>query len=361
MEAKQLDIVTAITETEERFHSIAPSYMKFESEKGFAVQILKNNDYLMTVARNHPQSLQQALTNVAAIGLSLNPAEKQAYLIPRTVKQGDKYVTKIFLEPSYMGFIKLATDSGSIKWVQALPVYSNDEFAFNGVGERPTHKFNPFVKPEDRGVFIGVYCVAKTIDSDYLTTMMSASDIEGIRDRSEQWKKSKSGPWLTDFIEQAKKTTIRQGFKTWPRTNLHRMAEAVSMSNENEGFEPLVTSPELGQYTAETKEYFDQLITKMDALNMFVLQCKLNDQNDSAFVNLYHSFEKGQKGKYQKIVDDLLAKGFSIVTDYRDALTQAIDSNDEMARVQLVEELTDDALEIVARGMSNDYKSLLIK
>jgi hypothetical protein len=56
-----------------------------------------------------------------------------------------------------------------------------------------------------------------------------------------------------------------------------------------------------------------------------------------------------------------LAKGFSIVVDYRDALTQAIDSNDDMTRSQLLEELTDDALEIVARGMNNDYKSLLIK
>lgn len=360
-ETKQLDIVTAITETEDRFHSIAPSYMKFESEKGFAIQVLKNNDYLMTVARNHPQSLQQALTNVAAIGLSLNPAEKQAYLIPRSVKQGEKYVTKIFLEPSYMGFIKLATDSGSIKWVQALPVYSNDEFTFNGVGERPTHKFNPFVKPEDRGVFIGVYCVAKTTDSDYLTTMMSSADIESIRDRSEQWKKSKSGPWLTDFIEQAKKTTIRQGFKTWPRTNLNRMAEAVSMSNENEGFEPLVTSPELGQYTAETKEYFDQLISKNDALNMFVLQCKLNDQNDSAFTNLYHSFEKGTKGKYQAIIKELLAKGLSLIADYREAIAQAIDANDEMGLAQLKDEVSSDALEIISRGLSHEHQCLLIK
>lgn len=350
------EIVAAITQTEERFHSIAPSYMKFESEKGFAIQILKNNDYLMKVAQSHPQSLQQALTNVAAIGLSLNPAEKQAYLIPRSVKQGDKYVTKVFLEPSYMGFIKLATDSGSIKWVQALPVYLSDLFEFNGVGERPTHKFNPFQPIAKRGEFIGVYCVAKTTDDDYLTTMMSAEDINGIRDRSEQWKKSKSGPWLTDFIEQAKKTAIRQGFKTWPRTNLNRMAEAVSISNENEGFEPLVTSPELGQYTAETKEYFDQLISKNDALNMFVLQCKLNDQGDTAFTNLYHSFEKGQKGKYQAIVKELLDKGFSLVTDYREAMIQAIDSGDEMALLQLKEELSNDALEIVLRGMSHEYQ-----
>ena len=356
----QLDVVSAITQTEERFHNIAPAYMKFESEKGFAIQILKNNDFLMGVAKNHPQSLQQALTNVAAIGLSLNPAEKQAYLIPRTVKSGDKYVTKIFLEPSYMGLIKLATDSGSIEWVQALPVYSNDTFEFTGVGEKVKHVFKAFDPIEKRGDFIGAYCTAKTAGGDYLVNMMNAEQIYSIRDRSEAWKSFKAGkvksggPWETDFIQQAKKTVMRQAFNTWPRTNLHRLAEAVSISNENEGFEPLVTSPELGQYTAETKEYFDQLISKNDALNMFVLQCKLNDQGDTAFTNLYHSFEKGQKGKYQAIVKELLDKGFSLVTDYREAITQAVDSNDEMALAQLKEELSNDALEIVARGMSND-------
>jgi phage RecT family recombinase len=359
MSEHQLTVAEAIEGTHDRFLSIAPSQMKFESEKGFAIQILKNNDYLMGVAINHPQSLQQALTNVAAIGLSLNPAEKQAYLIPRAVKVKingqEKYVTKIFLEPSYMGLIKLATDSGSIKWVQALPVYANDEFTFNGVGLRPGHTFNPFAKLEQRGEFIGVYCVAKTVDDDFLVTMMSADQVYDIRGRSEQWKKNQSGPWKTDFIEQAKKSVIRNGFKTWPRTDLNRMAQAVEISNSNEGFEPILTSPNLGDYTAETKEYFDQLISRQDAFGMFVLQCSLNEKSDGAFTNLYHSFEKGQKGKYQRIVDDLLKRGFSVVEDMRVALCDAIDAGDDMAKQQLIEEMSEDALAVVKNGLSHDY------
>jgi len=336
--------------------------MKFEAEKGFAIQHLKNNDYLMKVAQGQPQSLQQALTNVAAIGLSLNPAEKQAYLIPRTVKIGDKYIAKIFLEPSYMGLIKLSTDSGSIKWVQALPVYSNDTFMFMGMGEKPEHKFNPFQPVASRGDFIGVYCAAKTADGDYLVSMMSAEQVIAIRDRSEAWKaymdkKTKSGgPWQTDFIEQAKKTVIRQGWKTWPRSDLHRLALAVDLSNENEGFEPIVTSPNLGQTTTETKFYFDQLIEKSDALGMFVLQCTLNQQDDNSFVALYHSFEKGQKGKYQKIVDELIKQGFSLVTDIRQSFIDAIDSGDDMAAKQLIEELSIDAIEVVKSGLNYDYQ-----
>lgn len=359
---QQLTVAEAIDGTQDRFLSIAPAQMKFEKEKGFAIQILKNNDYLMGVAKEHPQSLQQALTNVAAIGLSLNPAEKQAYLIPRTVKAGNAYVTKVFLEPSYMGMIKLATDSGSIKWVQALAVYANDTFEFVGVGDKPVHKFNPFQPEDKRGEFIGCYSVAKTADGDHLVNMMSAEQVTSIRDRSESWKSFKSGraktggPWQTDFVEQAKKTVIRQAFKTWPRSDLNRLAAAVELSNDNEGFEPIVTSPELGQITAETKAYFDQLITKDDALGMFVLQCMLNETGESAFTTLYHSFEKGQKGKYQAVVKDLLARGFSIITDLKVAFVDAIDSGDEMGAAQLVQELQPDAVKILKNNLEYDYQ-----
>lgn len=344
--------VEAIEQTRERFLQIAPQEIKFETEKGFAVQILKNNDYLMTVAKNHPVSLQQAVTNVAAIGLSLNPAEKQAYLIPRSVKGDKGYVTKIFLEPSYMGLIKLATDSGSIKWVQAYPVYASDEFMFMGAGEKPAHKFNPFDAADKRGAFVGVYCVAKTVDGDHLVAMMSAEQVESIRDRSEQWKKSKSGPWATDFIEQAKKSVIRQAFKTWPRTNLHRMAAAVEISNDNEGFEPILSSPNLGDYTAEMKEYFDSLIEKGDALRMYVFQAKTNNQNESTFTNLYHSFERGQKGKYQRVVDDLIENGRGIASDICVTLNDAINADDDIAIKENINDLDDDTIEIILSRMN---------
>ena len=45
-------------------------------------QLLKNNFTLDTAAKN-PNSLQAAILNVAAIGVSLNPALSHAYLVPR--------------------------------------------------------------------------------------------------------------------------------------------------------------------------------------------------------------------------------------------------------------------------------------
>lgn len=344
----QTNLVSIIDKTQERFMAIAPSYMKYDSEKGFAIQILTNNPFLHSVAQKNPTSLCQAITNVAAIGLSLNPAKKEAYLIPRTVKIGNNYEQRIFLEPSYIGLCKLATDSGSIEWIQARPVYMSDEFSDNGPGEKPTHKYNAFAK--DRGEFIGVYCVAKTSKGDYLTEIMTAGDVYSIRDRSEQYKKSKSGPWVSDFIEQARKTVVRRATKMWPKTNLHRLSEAVELSNQNEGFEPIVTSPSLGQYTVDQKEYFDSLITGANALGMYVFQQTITDE--TIFINLFHSFEKGKKGKYQSIVNDLLSRGLSMCLDIRNHLTNAEQSRDDLCIKEIIGDLSADERKVIESGLN---------
>lgn len=350
--------VQAIEGTEKRFLSIAPKDIKFDSEKGFAVQLLKSNDYLMQVAQKNPQSLQQAISNVAAIGLSLNPAEKHAYLISRNVKVGkNRWENKIYLEPSYMGLIKLATDSGSILWVQANVVYEKDTFMDNGPGNAPTHTHNPL--SADRGEFAGVYCVAKTKDGDFLTTVMPKADVESIRERSESWKKYKTGPWETDFNEQAKKSVIRRAFKTWPRTNHRAMAEAVHLSNENEGFEPILTAPEIGQFTADQKGLFDQMIVGNDAIGMFVFSQTLDDQ--SVFTSLYHSFEKGQKGKYQKIIDALLNDGQTMVNEYLDEIERYTQCGDESGIQELIADLSPDALALISGRLSIDAQSALME
>ena len=89
--------------------------LSFEVEAGFAIQQMEANDYLLSVAMGNRQSVINAVTNVAAIGISLNPARKQAYLVPR-----DK---KVCLDISYIGLIDLATQSGSVVWVKAELVY----------------------------------------------------------------------------------------------------------------------------------------------------------------------------------------------------------------------------------------------
>lgn len=192
--------------------------LSFEVEAGFAVQQLEANDYLLSVALGNRQSVINAVTNVAAIGISLNPARKQAYLVPR-----DK---KVCLDISYIGLVDLATQSGSIVWAKAELVYESDEFQMGEPGTMPTHKFNPFAK--DRGAGIGAYVVVKTPTGEYLCDAMSIDEINAIRDRSSAWKawvdKKKSCPWVTDPGEMAKKTVIKRASKMWPKNDRLNMA-----------------------------------------------------------------------------------------------------------------------------------------
>jgi len=342
-----------INGAQEDFTKLMPSTMNFEAEKNFAIQVLINNEYLMKVAQNNKQSLLQAVNNVAAIGLSLNPASKEAYLIPRSVKTNGQWVGKVFLEPSYMGLVKLATNSGSIKWVQAGYVCKNDTFIDNGPGNNLSHQYEAF---GERGEVVGFYCVAKTNEDDFLVDTMTLSEIYSIRDRSEQWKKSKSGPWKTDFNEQAKKTVVRRAFKMWPKTDQHRMALAVDISNNNEGFEPIATSPDISSYNDEQKEYFDQLISQNQELAMFVF---LEGLEQSVQISLNRSFERGSIGKYQKLVNSLKEGGRTILNNIITSMEMAINEDDTAGAIELMTELDQAEQALLYDKLHDEYSSAL--
>lgn len=197
--------------------------INFEREAGFAIQILTSGDYIAKLASSDKQSVVNAVTNIAAIGISLNPAKKQAYLVPRK--------GKICLDISYMGLIDLAVQAGSILWAQADLVYANDAFTLNGFDKPPTHSFNPFSK--DRGDVVGAYVVVKTASGDYLTDCMSVEEINAIKNRSESVKAGKSSPWDTDYGEMAKKTVVKRAYKYWPKTD--RLDAAIHHLNTDGG------------------------------------------------------------------------------------------------------------------------------
>lgn len=346
-----------IDRVEKDFMAVAPSNIQFKSERGYALQLLQNNDYLMKVAQSNPVSLAQAIKNVAAIGLSLNPAKKQAYLIPRSVKFGGQYVNKVFLEPSYMGMCDLATGLGTIAWIQARVVYSNDQFTDNGPGVMPTHIYDAFATITERGNMVGAFCVAKTKDGDYLTTVMNAEQILKVRDKSEQWKKSQSGPWKDHPDEQWKKTVVRNAFKMWPKgEHMDRLEQAIHISNENEGFEPLVTAPEMMNFTAEQKKYFDQLITASDALGMY---CFMTSLDDGVQASLYNSFEKGTITKYKAFVSKLITEGQHKLMDIQLVIEDAAESGDDLAAKELLEDMPQEAIDYIKANTNDEARQFI--
>jgi len=221
-------VLQIIDSQEKQFAAVCTTPgIEFEREKGFALQILGGNDYLTKIALNNPQSLINAITNVAAIGISLNPASKLAYLVPR--KGG------VCLDVSYMGMMHIAQQCGAIQWGQSIIVRETDDFELQPVGMAPLHKYNPF--GDDRGKIVGCYTVVKTDTGDFLTNAVPISKIEAVRDRSEAWKSFKAKgtpcPWSTDEEEMIKKTVVKNAAKYWPRRE--RLDQAVHYMNTDGG------------------------------------------------------------------------------------------------------------------------------
>ena len=217
--------LSVITQAQQKFD--VNCKLSFEKEKTFAIQQITKTDFATKIANNNPTSLKLAMANVANIGLSLNPAEKLAYLVPRD--------GAIHLDISYRGLVRMATDSGCIEWVKAELVRENDVFEYQGINQQPLHKFNPF-KPDERGEIVGVYCVAKTTSGDYLIDTMDMDDIHKVKLSSKAFTSGKPCPWTTFEGEMIKKTIIKRASKQWPSSQkMQAFNEAIDIINQHEG------------------------------------------------------------------------------------------------------------------------------
>ena len=178
-----MDLIQYVNDQRDLFLPvIADESITWDREKQFCIQAIQNSKYLADIATSNPVSFQNAIVNVANIGISLNPASKLAYLVPRD--------NKVCLDVSYMGLLHIATTEGSIEWGQAKLVYANDHYENQGMTKEPIHKYQAF---GDRGAIIGAYCVAKLTTGDYMTEEMDIVALNKIRDTS----KAKNGPWKT--------------------------------------------------------------------------------------------------------------------------------------------------------------------
>jgi recombination protein RecT len=280
------NIVQLVEQQQESFVPvIADNSVSWEKEAKFAIQAFNANDFLAKAALNNPESAKSALINVAAIGISLNPALKHAYLIPRSIKKNGQWIQTVCLDVSYMGLLHLAMETGSILWGQAVIVHERDDFQLTGLGSMPHHKYSPF---GDRGQIIGVYCTVKTCHGDYLTECMSIEDVFKIRLRSESFKKG-YGPWISDEGEMIRKTVVKRANKYWPK--VERLSQAIDYLNNvnGEGIEKEPVMPHAPQEAieAEQQKVADQLQDKVEALMQKMEQCETSEQLKATFAEAY--------------------------------------------------------------------------
>ena len=197
------------------------------------------------------ESLYTAVSASAQLGLDPCGMLGSAYIVP--------YKTTAQLIIGYRGLIDLARRSGQIISIEAHVVHKQDRFkcvfGLEGVLEHePCWDGNP-------GDVFCAYAVAKLKGGGIQFEVMTKTQIDGIRARS---KAGKSGPWVTDYDEMAKKTVVRRLCKYLPLTT--EMVTAIQTMDHVEGIANAPEPPVLeGEFTPEPQSTTEKIKDKLGA------------------------------------------------------------------------------------------------
>jgi len=194
-------------------------------EISFAKQLIASSAILQKCTVD---SVLVSVFNIVNIGLSLNPAAKESFLVPRYNKI--KSIWEASLQPGYVGLVKLLTDAGTIIQVSTNIVYEGDKIDMDVATGYVSHK--PCLVKKNRGDKIGCYSVATLPSGLKQVEWMELEEIYKIRECSESWKnteKRSSSPWFNHEDEMSRKTVIRRLYKYLPRSgkNLEKVDEAL--------------------------------------------------------------------------------------------------------------------------------------
>jgi recombination protein RecT len=204
----------------EKIASLEPQMLKTLNEQtvrrelSFAKQLVGSSKQLQECTM---PSVLTAIYNICNIGLSLNPASKEAYIVPRYNSQSK--CKEASLQPSYVGLVKLLTDAGTVTQVVTNIVHEGDVFEMDIANG--TVKHLPCLVRANKGAKIGCYAMATLPNGAKQVEWMEQEDIYSIRDCSESWKNENTraySPWMKHEDEMSRKTVIRRLYKYLPRS-----------------------------------------------------------------------------------------------------------------------------------------------
>jgi recombination protein RecT len=192
-----------------------PEHLKPERIARIALTSLNTVKHLAECTQD---SFAGALMTCAQLGLEPGGPAGEAYLLPFFNKNIGQHEVQLVV--GYQGMVKLFWQSPVAKGLDARVVKENDLFDYE-YGLEPFLKHKP--AKGKRGPTIAYYAVARTTTGGAVFLVLDRDDIEEIRRRS---KAKDNGPWKSDYDAMAKKTCIRQLFKTLPKST--ELAQAIA-------------------------------------------------------------------------------------------------------------------------------------
>lgn len=208
-----------IATTYKQVAALLPEHM---NEARFAALVLSCAQKDPKVFDCTGESILTAIHQAASLGLEINSATGEAYLIP--------YKTTATLVPGYKGLVKLAMRSREVVAIEARLVYQGEKnFAVHyGTDSRIDHQPDFEIKREANAVTFA-YAVAKLPSGATTFEVMTRGQLDVI------WQSSSGKsqtPWLKHREEMYRKTVTRRLCKYLPMSP--ELAQAIELSDEFE-------------------------------------------------------------------------------------------------------------------------------
>lgn len=171
-----------------------------------------------------PESLFGGVLETLKLGLTIGGPAQESWLVPfKNGKSGQLEATLII---GYQGYRNLIDRSRAVLDLHPRAVYANDEFDFEfGSNPRVQHRPHWMVGRPEQGEFIAAYAVARLRGGGVQLEVMPKAEIDAHRARS---RAGRDGPWVTDYVPMALKTTIRKISKYLPKASFE-MARALDL------------------------------------------------------------------------------------------------------------------------------------
>jgi recombination protein RecT len=183
-------------------------------------------------------SLLMAALKAVELGLEPDTPTQQCHLIP--------YGKRAQLIIGYRGLLKLARETKGVSFIEAHPVFENEEFELT-FGLETVCRHVPILADAETGPVKLYYSIVRFIDSHTpLVEWMSASEVESIRQagaaaNSEAWKKYP--------IQMGRKVILKRTCNYIPQHD--RLSAAIEADNKAEAGEDVTLDTEYSELLGE--------------------------------------------------------------------------------------------------------------
>lgn len=175
-------------------------------------------------------SIIACVYKAASLGLSLDPAMKEYYLVPFKNRKAQTVNAQGII--GYKGLEVLAIRAGLVMDTYSRVVYDCDQFSWEE-GACPALYHKPSLTRKQDAKIIGAYAVANLEGGRTRFRFVPIIEIE-FEHRSRS-KAKDSGPWVTDYPAMCRKTAVRLLCDELPRSRHdERMRQALQMEEQQE-------------------------------------------------------------------------------------------------------------------------------